>query len=48
MKALAKRFPARGPGSAWLPQHYEPDELQKIVNDALDAARDAYFSAKAD
>ena len=47
-KALAKRFPARGPGSARLPQHYEPDELQRIVNDVLDAARDAYFSAKSD
>ena len=48
VKALARRFPSRGPGSARLPQHYEPDELQRIVNDVLDAARDAYFSAKSD
>ena len=48
VRALAKRFPSRGPGSARLPQHYEPDELQRIVNDALDAARDTHFPAKSD
>ena len=42
-KALAARFPSSGPGSARLPQHYEPAELQRIVNQALDAARDAHF-----
>ena len=45
---LTKRFPSRGPGSARLPQHYEPDELQAIVNGVLDAARDEYFPAKKD
>ena len=48
VRALAKRFPSRGPGSARLPQHYEPDELQRIVNEVLDAARDAHFSANSD
>ena len=47
-KALTKRFPASGPGSTLLPQHYEPDELQAIVNEVLDAARDEYFPAKKD
>ncbi len=42
-KALSKRFPASGPGSALLPQHYPPDELQAIVNKVLDEARDAHF-----
>ncbi|MDE2856700.1 MAG: hypothetical protein OXN94_02505 [Chloroflexota bacterium] len=42
-KALQKRFPASGPGSALLPQHYPPDELRLIVCDVLDAARDAHF-----
>jgi len=43
-KALSKRFPAKGPGSALLPQHYPEDELRVIVNKTLDAARDAHFS----
>ena len=43
-KALSKRFPSSGPGSALLPQHYPPDELQTIVNETLDAARDAHFA----
>ena len=42
--ALQKRFPARGPGSALLPQHYPEDELRTIVCEVLDAARDAHFS----
>ena len=42
--ALYERFPAKGPGSALLPQHYPPDELQAIVNETLDAARDAHFA----
>lgn len=42
-KALVQRFPARGPGSARLPQHYPPEELQAIVDEVLDAARDAHF-----
>lgn len=45
-KALVHRFPFRGPGSILLPQHYPPDELQAIVNEVLDAARDEYFPAK--
>ena len=32
------------PDSALQPQHYPPDELQAIVNETLDAARDAHFS----
>ena len=47
-KALVHRFPSRGPGSTLLPQHYEPDELQAIVNDVLDAARDTHFPAKSE
>jgi len=43
-KALQKRFPATGPGSALLPQRYPPDELRLIVCDVLDAARDAHFN----
>lgn len=43
-KALYQRFPARGPGSALLPQHYPQAELQAIVDDTLDAARDAHFA----
>lgn len=42
-KALSKRFPARGPGSALLPQHYPEDELRAIVSETLDAARDSHF-----
>ena len=42
--ALNKRFPAKGPGSALLPQHYPEDELRAIVCDVLDAAREAHFS----
>ncbi|MYE27383.1 MAG: hypothetical protein F4X87_09270 [Chloroflexi bacterium] len=42
-KALQKRFPARGPGSALLPQHYPEDELRAIVCQTLDAARDVHF-----
>ena len=42
-KALSKRFPSRGPGSALLPQHYPEDELRAIVCEVLDSARDAYF-----
>ncbi len=41
--ALNKRFPARGPGSALLPQHYPEDELRAIVSETLDAARDSHF-----
>ncbi|MCY3934670.1 MAG: hypothetical protein OXG09_01580 [Chloroflexi bacterium] len=44
VKALAKRFPARGPGSARLPQHYPTDQLQAIVDEVLDAARDEHFA----
>lgn len=44
VKALNKRFPAKGPGSALLPQHYPEDELRAIVCDVLDAAREAHFS----
>lgn len=36
--ALNKRFPAKGPGSALLPQHYPEDELRAIVCQVLDAA----------
>ncbi|MCY4538425.1 MAG: hypothetical protein OXE52_09385 [Chloroflexi bacterium] len=43
VKALNKRFPASGPGSALLPQHYPEDELRVIVSDVLDTARDAHF-----
>ncbi len=42
--ALQKRFPARGPGSALLPQHYPEAELRGIVCKVLDAARDEYFA----
>lgn len=42
-KALQKRFPARGPGSALMPQHYPEDELRSIVSETLDAARDMHF-----
>ena len=42
-KALGKRFPASGPGSALLPQHYPEDELRGIVCETLDAAREAHF-----
>ena len=42
-QALSKRFPARGPGSALLPQHYAEAELRAIVRETLDAARDAHF-----
>ena len=38
LKTLRKRFPARGPGSALLPQHYSEAELQAIVSEVLDAA----------
>ncbi len=44
VKALNDRFPARGPGSALLPQHYPDDELRAIVCEVLDVARDAHFS----
>ncbi len=43
VKALNKRFPARGPGSALLPQHYTEDELRTIVSETLDSARDTHF-----
>ena len=46
-KALQKRFPAKGPGSALLPQHYPEDELRVIVCEALDAAREAHFTHEA-
>ena len=39
-KTLVKRFPASGPGSALLPQHYPEDELRAIVSGVLDAALD--------
>ena len=48
VKALNKRFPAKGPGSALLPQHYPEDELRAIVNKTLDDARDKHFSLKAE
>ena len=35
-KALAKRFPARGPGSAKRPVHYTEDELYEEVCKVLD------------
>ena len=35
-KALAKRFPARGPGSAKRPVHYPGDELCEEVRKVLD------------
>ncbi len=35
-KALAKRFPARGPGSAKRPMHYSGEELFKEVRKVLD------------
>ena len=47
VKALNERFPARGPGSALLPQHYPQDELRAIVCEVLDAAVEAQFSQKA-
>ena len=37
-KALQKRFPASGPGSALLPQHYPEAELRAIVRAVLDKA----------
>ena len=43
-KTLQKRFPAKGPGSALLPQHYPADELRGIVCETLDAAREAHFT----
>ena len=46
-KALSRRFPAKGPGSALLPQHYSETELRESVCEALDAARDAHFSPDA-
>lgn len=45
-KSLSKRFPASGPGSALLPQHYPEDELRAIVCETLDAARDLHFPQK--
>ncbi len=45
--ALSKRFPASGPGSALLPQHYPEDELRVIVCEALDAARKSHFTDEA-
>ena len=42
-KALIKRFPSTGPGSALLPQHYPEAELRDIVCATLDAARAAHF-----
>ena len=42
-KALYNRFPARGPGSALLPQHYPADELRAIVCKTLDAAVEEHF-----
>ena len=47
VKALNERFPARGPGSALLPQHYPQDELRAIVCEVLDAAVEAQFSQEA-
>lgn len=47
-KSLRKRFPASGPGSALLPQHYPADELRAIVCETLDAARDLHFPQIAD
>ena len=44
--ALQKRFPASGPGSALLPQHYPEEELREIVNRVLDDARDRRFQTK--
>ena len=35
-KALAKRFPARGPGSAKRPVHYSVEELYEEVCNVLD------------
>ena len=43
-KSLQNRFPARGPGSALMPQHYPEDELREIVCKVLDEARDAHFN----
>lgn len=45
-KALSARFPAYGPGSALLPQHYPEDELREIVCETLDTARDLHFPQK--
>ena len=42
-KALQNRFPAKGPGSALLPQHYPEEELRAIVCKTLDDARDKQF-----
>ena len=42
-KALQKRFPSKGLGSALLPQHYPEDELRAIVCETLDKARDKQF-----
>ncbi len=36
-KALAKRFPSSGPGSALLPQHIDEEALRRIVVETLDA-----------
>lgn len=47
-QALQKRFPAKGPGSALLLQHYPPEELRAIVCETLDAARDTHFSQLSD
>lgn len=46
--ALSARFPASGPGSALMPQHYPADELRAIVCETLDAARDLHFPQVAD
>ena len=35
-KALVKRFPARGPGSAKRPVHYSENELYEEVRKVLD------------
>ncbi len=43
-KTLQKRFPATGPGSALLPQHYPEAELREIVRAVLDRAREQRFS----
>lgn len=44
VKALNERFPAKGPGSALMPQHYPEEELRAIVFQVLDAAVEAQFS----
>lgn len=48
MKALANRFPARGPGSAKRPVHYSDEELYEEIRKVLDPLAAELTSAEAE